>query len=130
MPSPRGEGLMSGSTLPAIRMDLAPVVGDLLTGTDPYLVVLLDIVKETLQRAETARTPQQPAMHPHGHHLRRGFPLGVQHVKAVFQVGIKLLRGVEPLGGGKAHVVGVEGVRHDQVRSAAAVAAGHFAPER
>jgi hypothetical protein len=35
-------------------------------------------------------------VHPHGHHLRRGFSLGVQHVKAVFQIGIKLLRGVEP----------------------------------
>lgn len=121
---------MSGSKLPAIRMGFAPVVGDLLPGADPHLVVLLDIVKETLQRAETARTPKQSAVHPHGHHLRRGFTLGVQHVKAVFQIGIKLLRGVEPLGGGEAHVVGVEGIRHDQVRPLAAVAAGHFAPER
>lgn len=87
---------MSGSKLPAIRMGFAPVVGNLLPGADPHLVVLLDIVKETLQRTETARTPKQPAVHPHGHHLRRGFSLGVQHVKAVFQIGIKLLRGVEP----------------------------------
>ena len=77
-------------------MNLAPVVGDLLPGADPHLVVLLDIVEESLQRAETPRTPKQPAVHPHGHHLRRGFSLGVQYVKAVFQIGIKLLRGVEP----------------------------------
>ena len=94
-------------------MGFAPVVGNLLPGADPHLVVLLDIVKETLQRAETARASQQPAVHSHGHHLRRGFTLGVEHVKAVFQIGIKLLRGVESLGGGDAHVVGVEGLRHD-----------------
>ncbi len=48
VPSPCGEGQMSGSKLPAIRMGFAPVVGNLLPGADPHLVVLLDIVKETL----------------------------------------------------------------------------------
>ncbi len=58
-------------------MGFAPVVGNLLPGADPHLVVLLDIIKETLQRAETAWTPKQSAVHPHGHHLRCGFTLGV-----------------------------------------------------
>ena len=68
-------------------------------------------------------------MHADGHHLRRAFPLFVQHVKAVLQVGIELLGGVKPLRGGEAHVVGIQRIRHDQVRLAGAVAAGHFRPE-
>ena len=35
------------------------MVGNLLTGTDPNLVVLLHIIKEALQRPEAARAPQQ-----------------------------------------------------------------------
>ena len=111
-------------------MNVAPVVGNLLTSADPNLVVLLHIIEETLQRAEAARAPQQAAVHPDGHHLRRAGPLGVQHVEAVFQIGVKLLGSIEPLGGGKAHIVGVEGIRYDQVRLTRPVAAGHLAPER
>ncbi len=77
--------MIKGSKLPAIRMNIAPVVGDLLPGADPHLVVLLDIVKKTLQRAETPRAPQQPAVHPHGHHLRRGSPSAYSTSKLSFR---------------------------------------------
>lgn len=66
------------------RMNVAPVVGNLLTGTDPNLVVLLHIIKEALQRPEAARAPQQTTVHTDGHHLRRAGPLRVQHIEAVF----------------------------------------------
>ena len=78
-------------------MRLPPVVSNLLTRTHPNAVVLLDIIEKTLQRAKTSRTPQQTAMHANGHHFRRAFPLFIQHIEAIFQVGIKLLGGIEPL---------------------------------
>ena len=69
-------------------------------------------------------------MHADRHHLRRLAPLFVQHVKAIFEVGIKLLRGIEALRGGKTHVVGIEGIGHDQVRPARTVGARHLDPKR
>lgn len=78
------------------RVHLTPVIGYLLAGTDPYPIVLRKVIEEPLQSTKTPRTPQQTAMHADGHHLRRTFPFFVQHVKAVFQIGIKLLGGVEP----------------------------------
>jgi hypothetical protein len=56
-------------------------------------------------------------------------PLFIQHIKTVFQVGIKLLGGIKPLRGRKAHVVGIQRIRHNQVRFAGAIAARHFGPE-
>ncbi|AIM20687.1 amidohydrolase [Serratia sp. SCBI] len=111
-------------------MGLAPVVRYLLPRTDPHPFVLLDIIEKTLQRAKTPRPAQQTTVHPHRHHLRRLLALSVQHVEAVFQIGVKLLGGIKPLSGGETHVVGVQRVRNDQVRPTAAVAARHFAPER
>ena len=91
--------------------------------------MLLHIIQEPLQRPKTPRTPEQAAVHADGHHFWRAFPLLVQHVKAVLQVRIKLLGGIKPLRGRKAHVVRIQRIRHDQVRLAGAVAAGHFRPE-
>lgn len=45
------------------RMRFHPVVGYFLTGTDPYPVMLLDMIKETLQRTKTPWAAQQAAVH-------------------------------------------------------------------
>ncbi len=56
---------------------------------------------------------------PIGQHLRgAGFAFGVEGVEAVLEVGEELVAGVEALGGGEAHVVGVEGVGDDQLLAA------------
>jgi len=58
------------------------------------------------------------------HHLRaveaRGVAFGVQRVERVAQVRVELLAAVEALRRREPHVVGVERVRHDEVRHPAA----------
>ena len=82
--------------------------GDLLARTDPDPLVLLDIIEETLQGAEAPRPAKQATVHADRHHLRRLFPLFIQHIKTVFEVSIKLLGGGEALRGGKAHCTSVQ----------------------
>jgi hypothetical protein len=57
-----------------------------------------------------------------GQHLRLiqaiRIALGVQHIESVLQIIEELRAGVEALRGGEAHVVGVQRVRHDQLRRA------------
>ena len=54
-------------------------------------------------------------MQPDRHHARRCFTLGIEHVKAVFKILVKLFATVEALGAGEAHIVHVQCVWNDQV---------------
>ncbi len=55
---------------------------------------------------------------------------GIQRVKAVTQVTIKIIGLCKALRQGKAHVVAVQGVGHHQARHQGAIAARHLHPER
>lgn len=111
-------------------MNFVLVVGDLLLGVDLYFVVLLDIVEELLQCVEMFWMFKQLVVYFYGYYFWCGFFFGVQYVKVVFQIGIKLFCGVEFLGGGKVYVVGVEGIRYDQVWLLVVVVVGYFVLER
>ncbi len=56
--------------------------------------------------------------------------LGIQDVERVAQVGEELLAGIEALRRREPHVVGVERVRNDEVRTGDAVRGGDHGPER
>ena len=73
---------------------------------------------------------EQPAVHADRQHPRRLGAFGVEHVEGVAQVGEEVVRRVETRRGREAHVVGVERVRHDEVRHRAAVLRGDGGPER
>src|SRR3546814_1938535 len=58
------------------------------------------------------------------------FALGVEDVEGIFQIGVELVTAVEALCRGKTHVVGVEGIGHDQMRPDDAVRQIDGHPER
>nr|GEU28080.1 hypothetical protein [Tanacetum cinerariifolium] len=111
-----------------IRVHGAPVVGDIDAAGDPHLVVALHVIEEARQRGQARRPAHDAAVQADGQHLGRVQPgrvaLGVQHVEGVLQIVEELRARVETLGGGKAHVVGVERVGHDQLRCAGHLAVG------
>src|SRR5471032_2909549 len=110
-------------------MMLAPVPRDINPPRHPYTIILLDVIEETLQRTEASRAAQQPAMHADGQHFRRFAAFFVKYVERVAQVSEKLLGRVETLRRGETHVIGVERVRHDQLRHLRATADLHVHPE-
>ena len=95
---------------------LGPVASNIHTTAHPDTLVRLHVIQETLQGAEAARTADQTAMQTDGQHLGSLFTFFVEHVKCVFQVGEEMIAGVETLRSRKAHVIAVQGVRHDQLR--------------
>jgi hypothetical protein len=95
-----------------------PVAGDVEPRGDPHLVMPAHIVEEPRQRRRATGAADQPAMQADGQHLRRRLALGVKHVEGVFQIGVKLVAGIEALRRREAHVVGVERIGHDQLRPA------------
>ncbi len=93
-----------------------PVPRDVHAPAHPDPVVPFDVIEKTEQSRKPAGPPQKPAMHADGEHLRVLRALGVQDIESVAQIGEELLAGIEALRGGEPHVVGVEGVRDDEVR--------------
>ena len=69
-------------------------------------------------------------MHADRHHRRALLALGVHDVEGVAQVLEELVAVREALRQREAHVVGVEGVGHDEVRHGVAVGLLHLGPER
>jgi hypothetical protein len=51
------------------------------------------------------------------HHLRRRRAFGIEHVKTVLQIGEELLPAAKALRIDEAHVVGIERIRDDEMRS-------------
>jgi len=95
-------------------MVLVPVLRDIHAAADPDLTVFFYVVEETLERGEPTRPSDQPAMQANGHHFWGLLTFLIQHVKRVFQVIEKLLAGVKALRCSKAHIVGIERIRHHQ----------------
>src|SRR5699024_1566822 len=110
----RGPGLASAVG----GMHGAPMAGDLFTLADPDLVVGLDIIHESGQRGGTCRMTGQAAMQADRHHLRLGLAFFVQEVERVLHVSEILIAGIEALYLDIAHIVGIQGVRDNQLRFA------------
>jgi len=81
----------------------------------PDLFMSLDMIEKPLQRTESSWTAEQPAVHADGHHAWRIGAFLVEYVEGIAQVGVELLRGVEALRCREAHVVGFEGIGHDEM---------------
>ena len=95
---------------------LSPMGGDLSARGEPDPGVALGIVEEALDRHHPPGTPRQAAMKPNAHHLRRALTaLGVKRIKTVFEVIVELIAGVKALRGCKAHIIGIQRIRDDQL---------------
>src|SRR5688572_22639324 len=95
---------------------LVPVAGNVEATGNPHVLMLLDMRNEPLKGGGAARPAGKAAVQSHRHHLRGAvLPLLIEYIESIAQIGEKLVAGIEPLGGGEAHVVGVESVRHDEM---------------
>src|ERR1700712_2340885 len=110
-------------------MMLAPVPRDIDASRDPDAIILFDVIKKALQRAESARSSEQAAMHANGEHLGCIAALFVEDIERIAQVREERVRRFETLWRGEAHVVGIERVRNDQLRRRAAARHVNVHPE-
>src|SRR4029079_17709604 len=99
-----------------------PMARDIDAAADPDLLEAERVVAEAFQSGDSRRAADDarvPADHPplwHIHPARIAF--AVQHVERILEVIEELRAAVEALHRGKAHVVAVERVGHDEVRHA------------
>src|ERR1700722_5234486 len=94
-----------------------PVLRDLQPRRHPDAVVSPDVVEKAHQGRGAAGTSDDPAMQADRHHLRRGRAFGIEHVETILEIGEELIAAAEPLRIDEAHVVGIEAVGNDQMRS-------------
>src|SRR5258708_38463671 len=94
-----------------------PVVGDLKARRYPDALMIHDVIEKPHQRSRAPRPPEHPAMQAYRHHLRRCFAFGIQNVETVLEIAKELVAAAEPLRIDEAHVVGIEAVGNDQMRS-------------
>ena len=106
--------------LPAARRRMLgdPVPRDVEPSRDPYFVVGRRIIEKPRQRRGASGPPDQPAMQADRQHFGRGRAFSVERVERILQIFEKLVARVEPLRRREPHVVGVERIGHDQLRSA------------
>src|SRR5690606_11800178 len=98
-------------------MRFAPMSRNVDATGQPYAVMAFHIFDETLQRAEAARPPRQPAVQAHGHRFWPAVAAFlVKRVEGVLHVGEGLLTVREAGLDAEAHVVYVERVWNDEKR--------------
>src|SRR5438309_4054369 len=74
-----------------------PVLCDCKPRRHPDPRVAADVIEKPHQRCRAAGPPDQPAMEADRHHFRRGFALGIEHIKTVLQIGEELIAAAEAL---------------------------------
>ena len=80
-------------------MIFVPMVRNIDAPADPDLVVLPDMIDETLEGMNTPGPANQPTMQADRHHPRDSSALGIEHIKTVAKIGEKLIARVESLRG-------------------------------
>src|SRR5688572_18227489 len=109
--SSRSGGFRSSNSS-AMGMMLQPVARDVDAAGDPGLLAP-HILDEPLERGEAAGPADHAAVQSHRHHPPA---LGVEDIERILQVAEEIVAAVEALRGGEPHVVGVERIRHDELR--------------
>src|SRR6202043_3038090 len=90
---------------------------DLQSGRYPDALVAQHIIEKPHQRCRAARTADGPTMQAERNHLRRRRAFGIEHVKTVLQIAEERLATAKALRIDEAHVVGIERVRDNEMRS-------------
>ncbi len=68
-----------------------PVFCEIVAPAYPYLLMMLQVVQEFVQAADSARSAEQARMQSDGHHPGVAFTFAIQRVQATFQVAKKLV---------------------------------------
>ncbi len=98
------------------RVQACPVIGDLFPCGEPDPVVFREMFQGAFQCHCAPRTPNETTVQADRKHLGRTFgPLGIEHVKAILEIALKLITVRVSRLNRKAHVVAVHRVRHDQL---------------
>src|SRR3954465_8131378 len=109
-------------------MNVDPMPRNLYSPADPDPLMLQHIIEKALQRLDSSRPPDDPAMQPDRQHLRciqsRRVAFTVQRIEGRLEIFEKLHSGVETLCRREAHVIRIERIRNDEVRYATRTAAG------
>lgn len=82
----------------------------------PDILMVADVAQERFESAAATWAPDDATVQTYREHGRSGRSLPVQHVERILAVGQEVAAGAEADTGEEAHVVHIEGVRHDQVR--------------
>jgi len=80
--------------------------------------------------AASPGAPSQSAVQADGEHFRGVAALGIEHVERVLQILIELFAGIEAAGNREAHIVGIQGIGHDQMWLGLTIGRIHRGPER
>src|SRR5689334_22608529 len=109
-------------------MSVDPMPRNLYSLADPDPLMLQHIIEKALQRTDSSRPSDDPAVQPDRQHLgciqSRRVAFTVQRVEGRLEILEKLHPRVETLCGREAHVIRIERIRNDEVRYAARPAAG------
>src|SRR5271163_199516 len=114
-----------------------PVPGDIDAAANPDVLALQHVIEKALQGVDPSGASGQAAVQPDGEHLWLiepiRVPLPIKRVERRGEIVEELRARIEALGGGKAHIVGIEGVWDDEMRYYLPIAARadrHFGPIR
>src|SRR6516164_10069722 len=96
-------------------MDASPMLGDLASGADPHTVAGGDVIEKLDETGDPSGAAGQPVVQRQRHQLGMVGTLRIHDLKAIDHVAGKIIAGreaailIEPV------VVGLEGIRNDQV---------------
>ena len=97
------------------RMNTPPMLGDLAAGADPHTVASRDVIEKLDEPGDPAGAAGQPVVQSQRHQLGMVGALRVHDLEAIDHVAGKIIAGreaailIEPV------VVGLKGIRNDQV---------------
>src|ERR1700683_2298331 len=94
-----------------------PMARDIEARGNPDAVLAADVVDEPRHRCRASRPPSQAAVQADRHHLGRGLALGVEGVESVAQISEEIVAARKALRIDEAHVIGIETVGNDHMRS-------------
>src|SRR3954452_2108881 len=103
-------------------MNVDPMPCNLYSLADPHPLMLQHIIEKALQRTDSSRPPDDPAMQSDRQHLRcvqsRRVAFAVQRIEGRLAIFEKLHSGVKTLRRREAHVIRIERIWNDEVRYA------------
>src|SRR5229473_2593783 len=98
-------------------MLLVPMARDIDSSRNPNAIAWREIVEKANKPRRPARPSNQPAMEPDRHHFGGALALGIEHVERVLEICEELIAIAKTLRVDESHIVGVERVGDDEMRS-------------
>src|SRR5271169_4929530 len=101
------------------RMNTPPMLGDLASSADPHTVASRDVIEKLDEPGDPAGAAGQPVVQSQRHQLGMVGALRVHDLEAIDHVAGKIIAGRETAIFVEPVVIGLEGIRNDQVTRAA-----------